>query len=386
MTILYDHQAFQFQKYGGVSRYFSNILTKLPEEVSYDISIKYSDNQYLKNFHVSDNYTVSYDIESSGLWKLNKFMHNSLKRVINKYSKIRISEMQKANRINSIKHILSKNFDVFHPTYYDNYFLDALDKKPFVITVHDMTHELYPEFFQFDPCLFDQKEKLIKASDHIIAVSENTKKDIVDLLRIKPEKITVIHHANSILQTDNINSKNLNLPGRYLLFVGERDGYKNFWFFVHAVSPLFKKHDDLMLVCTGKAFNQNELLLFENLGISNKVLSIFVEESDLFTLYQKAEAFIYPSLNEGFGLPVLEAFQAKCPVILSNSSCFPEIAEDAAIYFDPKNRDDISSSIDEVISNTSLKEILTKKGLERMRQFTWDNFINKTVGVYKSLC
>jgi glycosyltransferase involved in cell wall biosynthesis len=248
-----------------------------------------------------------------------------------------------------------------------------------------MTHELYPEYFTYDPELFILKEKLIKAADHIIAVSENTKNDIISILDIDPQKISVVYHASELLPAEEKNELINELPKRYLLYVGDRNGYKNFWFFIHSIKDLFRKYNDLELICTGVPFSLNEIKLFKALGINDRIRCLFFDETSLFSLYKKAEAFVFPSLNEGFGIPILEAFQSGCPALLSNKSCFPEIAGEAAIYFDPRNRNEISNTIEEVLNNQQLRESLIKEGKERLKYFSWKKSSEKTLDVYKKL-
>ena len=105
----------------------------------------------------------------------------------------------------------------------------------------------------------------------------------------------------------------------------------------------------------------------------------------LFALYQRAIAFVYPSLYEGFGIPILEAFACGCPVILSNSSCFPEVAEDAALFFNTENKDDLSHKLEEIILNSDLRNSLINKGLNRQRAFSAEKKAKETYEVYKSI-
>ena len=172
----------------------------------------------------------------------------------------------------------------------------------------------------------------------------------------------------------------------YLLFTGTRGTYKNFQRFVKAIASLLETYD-LNLLCTGHDFNDEELKLFETLHISERVTHYFARnEAELQELYQKALLFIFPSVYEGFGFPILEAFASSCPVILSNTSCFPEIAGDAGIYFDPYQEDAIYEAVKHALDHSSLREEQIQKGKERLKDFTVDRMVGKTAEVYRSVC
>jgi glycosyltransferase involved in cell wall biosynthesis len=248
-----------------------------------------------------------------------------------------------------------------------------------VLTVHDMIHELYKEYFVGDKETIIYKKRLILASNHIIAVSENTKNDLIKIFPEVRNKISVIYHGSSFQQLeDNISKEN------YILFTGARWGYKNYFIFIRAVAPLLKKYD-LKLICTGQPFNDEEKDLLNNLQITNRTTCIFSSENQLSELYSKAKAFVFPSLYEGFGIPILEAFASNCPAILSNTSSMPEIGADAAVYFDPNSIEDMRKQIERVITSASLQNELIKKGQEQVKKFSWEKCAKETMEVYKKL-
>lgn len=376
MKILYDHQIFTLQKYGGISRYFTQIISNLPKEVRAILEIKYSNNVYLKNY---DPEILDYPIERF-LPKINfkgKFhVFNFIERLKNN------PPPEIINKNLSIELLKNQDFDIFHPTYYDDYFLDYIGEKPFVLTIHDMIHEKYPEL-ALDTKLISQKAKLAERATHIIAVSQNTKNDIIEILNINESKISVIHHASSLVKSDTTDS--LKLPEEYFLFVGERGSYKNFLFFIFAVQPLLQIRKKLNVVCTGRDFSIEEQYLLKELELDKQFLHLFVKEENIFELYHKAKAFIFPSYYEGFGIPILEAFEAECPVILSNSSCFEEIALDAALYFEPKNKTQFFSALEEVLDNPICRQTLIEKGKIRLKSFSWKNSAIQTTDIYKKI-
>jgi glycosyltransferase involved in cell wall biosynthesis len=172
---------------------------------------------------------------------------------------------------------------------------------------------------------------------------------------------------------------------KYLLFVGDRAGYKNFELFIKAAAPLLLKHN-LRLICSGGGhFTGAEKNLFINVNIAARVQQVSASDADLAALYANAEAFIYPSLYEGFGLPVLEAFYNNCPVIMSNTSSLPEVGGEAAQYFDPINQQSIAAAIEEVVSNKTLQYELRTKGKQRLGLFDFDKTLKQTINVYKQV-
>ena len=350
MKVLYDFQIFSNQDFGGISRYFTQIIKNLPEELEYEIGIKYSDNEYLDNRILAD-LESKYDPFSKFLpkyqFKGKRKLYNFIKKTNRQSYEIDFTSI---NRQRSIELLKKQDFDVFHPTYYDNYFLEYIGNKPFVLTIHDMIHELFPEMI-FDLKLLGEKAELAKRASHIIAVSNKTKIDIVDILKIPPEKISVVYHANSL----NKNGvKDIEIPNKYLLYVGERHFIKTF-FFLGALETILMTDQDLYVICVGNPFNDNEIQFLNRLNIRNRFITIKASDQMLATLYENAIAFVYPSYYEGFGIPILEAFFMKCPVLLNDSSCFKEIANDAALYFNAKCTKSIVETVNKVLTSLNPK-------------------------------
>nr|WP_279346982.1 glycosyltransferase family 1 protein [Gramella sp. AN32] len=273
------------------------------------------------------------------------------------------------------------DYDVFHPTYYDNYFLNSL-KKPFVLTVHDMIHEKYPEYFGTSPDSIN-KRRLCDVADRIIAISETTKKDIIDIFGTSGDKIKVIHHATNFQSIQSLKPPFNYEEKEYLLFTGNRNAYKNFLTFLIAVAPLLNKNKNLILICTGSGFNDIEKKWINDLQLNHGVKHYYCSnDNELVYLYQNAKCFVFPSLYEGFGLPLLEAFAGKCPVVSSSGGSLKEIAGDAAVYFDPKDIKSIRNSIYKVISDKGLQEELIKAGENRLNGFSWEKCRKETMDLY----
>jgi glycosyltransferase involved in cell wall biosynthesis len=278
------------------------------------------------------------------------------------------------------------NFDVFHPTFFDDYFMPYLGKKPLVVTIHDMAMERYPEMFPLSGLEMRRKKELAQRADHIVAVSENTKKDVIELYGIPEDKITVIYHgAPKALSSYSLKDKPIEYP--YILYVGSRWTYKNFVPFIEAVLPIMRERQNLNIVCTGTPFSADEMTLFRQHGIEDRVHQMFVSADELATLYVNAECFIYPSLYEGFGIPILEAWRCGCPVLLNNASCFPEIAGDAAIYFNlDKDGSDLANKV-ELLLSLSLEErqSLIDKQKDRLKRYSWENSAKQMAAIYQSI-
>jgi glycosyltransferase involved in cell wall biosynthesis len=232
-----------------------------------------------------------------------------------------------------------------------------------------------------------RKKLLAKKATKIIAVSENTKKDIIRFFSIDTNKIEVIYHGAPFDMNSNSNDKiNIDLPEKYIVFVGSRGGYKNYDLFVEAVTSLLAKDNELKVVCVGDGnFKKIEKEKFKRLNITNKVYQYSVNDDILTYLYKKAMVFVFPSLYEGFGIPILEAFSCGCPVLASHTSSLPEVAGDAAIYFDPTNKLSILSSIQKVIYDDNLRNQLIYKGYQRVKKFTCEKTAEKTKSLYESI-
>lgn len=361
MKVLFDHQAFSYQNFGGVSKYYFELMRNFDLETKAEIALKFSNNEF----------ALELGLKATPFFARKNFIG---KRFI----------MNLLNKTCLTPGIRAGNYDVLHATYFDPYFIN-LTSKPKVITVHDLTFDIFPQYFKsYDFSKHSNKAKCLNAVDAIIAVSENTKKDIIKYYHIPEEKIQVVYHGVNMLKKSSAEIENM--PDKFILFVGNRYGYKNFVFFIQSISPLLLNENDLNVVCIGGGqFSEQEKYLFNSLGIFDQLKFVSFSEERLQWLYANALLFIFPSLYEGFGMPILEAFSNNCPVAVSNRSCFPEIAGDAALYFEPDNKDSILDIVSSLVYDSSIRESFKVKGAKRVEQFSWKKAAVETVNFYKKV-
>lgn len=377
MKILFDHQIFSYQKYGGISRYYFELMNQFQksELVTFDLALKYSENVYLE--------------------KLAALNVIDLFRSLSISTKLRFLARYAFNRRISNRHLKQNNFDLFHPTFFDPSFFTALNKRPYVVTLMDMTPELFPQLFPrfgfygrfVTSRWIEGKRRIAENAVRIIAISNHTKNDVIHFYNIDPSKIDVIYLASSLnLKTDIESVKSLSDPP-FLLYVGSRFGYKNFDGFANAVMPLLQRDRDLRVTCVGGGpFVLEEQSLLEDLGVRDRFIQSDASDDQLVLLYKAACAFVFPSRYEGFGIPIVEAFSCGCPCAISRSSCFPEIAGDAAAYFDPDDVESMTETLRQVVYDEGLRRKLIANGFERAKLFSWEKTATQTLAVYEKAC
>lgn len=370
MRILYDYQTFTFQKYGGISSYFCEIIRRLKETQNVVLGFKLA-----RSTHVQDAGLKSCVLER----KVDRFIESRRigKRV---WLSLWIRTVWNINRVFFGILLLGKKYDVFHITYdMDTWAIRWLGDKPFVYTVHDLIPELYYSPYSRYHC---KRKWLATRASRIIAVSENTKNDLVRLWDIPAEKVDVIYHGVSAVDTGVCKWHD---HGPYVLYVGGRGGYKNFSWFIGVMSKLLAENPALKLLCTGGPFSQNEQQELTRLGIRAQCESLFVDPGEMFDVYRNARCFVYPSEYEGFGIPILDAFKAGCPVVLSNASCFPEVAQDAAAYFNLRDEEGCRLAVKNFVYDDNIRKVYIERGFARVQQFSWETAASKTLNVYQKV-
>lgn len=371
INLIYDDEIFIRQPFGGVSNIFQNIIKAADSNNNYKVFFKnyYSENDYIENF------------TSSAIPPIFKGINFPLKGKIIRQVFGGLSHHHTIKLIKNIKPAL------FHPTFYSEYYINTLKQRrdiKLIFTVHDLIHEKFPVNNHYIR-IARIKEQNLKLASKIIAVSNSTKNDLLKTYDFLDESnISVIHLAHSLRNVKY--TKHDNLPQKYILFVGERAGYKNFVTLAKAFAEISKTNEDLYLTCTGnKPFDAEELKLFTELNIQNRVIQLKLNSEELNYCYKNALLFVYPSLYEGFGIPVLEAFYNKIPVIVSNSSSLPEVASNGALLFEPNDYLDLKVKINNLLINQELRASLINKGELREKEFSWEKHINATFNLYQSI-
>jgi len=263
-----------------------------------------------------------------------------------------------------------------------------------VVTIHDLTFFLYPQMHLLYKRLFFRTMMRLATyhADALIAISHSTRADMLKILHASPDKIRVIHyglasHFQPVSDTRVLDAfcQQYHLPRPFILYVGNLEPRKNLPILVRAFARLVHNGVPHSLVLAGtRGWNDNAIFTaIEELGLNARILFPgYIPQSELPILYSAADLFVYPSLYEGFGLPVLEAMACGVPVITSAVSSMPEVTGDAGILLAPGDVDALASAMQRVLTDRALHATLAAKGLARARMFSWERTAQATLDVY----
>ncbi len=293
------------------------------------------------------------------------------------------------------KDIQRDKLDIFHGL--SNELPSDIDKTNVlsVVTIHDLIFLRFPQFFsRIDNQIYLRKfRSACEIADKVIAVSEQTKHDIVNFFQISPEKIVVSYQgcgsqfwqAATESKKQEVKKK-YNLPNSFILNVGTIEPRKNLYSLIYSL--VYAKHD-AKVVAIGrpvKKYMEELQSLIRKKGLEDRVIFLHgVPNEDLPAIYQCADLFVYPSFFEGFGIPILEAMVSRIPVITSSGSCFPETGGNAALYINPNNPEEIAILSDKVLSDESLKKSMVEKGLLYSQNFSDEAVVTSLMNVYKGM-
>lgn len=365
MRIVFDHQVFAFQKYGGISRYFVRLAEGITARSgnSARIIAPLHVNAYLAG--LPDGIVRGTAIAASDFNQ--RIARNISKRIARPL-------------------LAAEKPDIVHETYFAAKG-SAPRGVPTVLTVYDMIHEIFADSFAATDPTRELKRAAVRRADHILCISESTQRDLLAYIPEASGKTSV-----TLLGFDSFGARadtsDRPAPRRpYLLYVGERSRYKNFAGLLNAygASDQLKRNFDIMCFGGGPA-SASELATIAGLGIAAGAITFLSGSDDaLAASYRGASAFIYPSLYEGFGIPPLEAMSSSCPVIASNISSIPEICGEAANYFDPCDAESMRNTIESSVFDSITRADMIKKGHERLKRFSWDQCAQATIESYEAL-
>jgi len=308
-------------------------------------------------------------------------------------------------RIGIVKQIDQAHLDIYHGL--SNELPKNIEKLNIktVVTIHDLIFEHFPKTYHLDE-RYTHRWKIKRAckiADAVIAISEQTKNDLIELYGVSPQKITVCYQScNPIfektiseIEKNNVKKK-YQLPDQYFLFVSSITARKNLIAICRAMIILKDTLAiPLVIIGDGKIEKNEVKQLMKKNGIEHRLLFLnelsaakedsFTSAADFPAIYQQAFALVYPSIFEGFGLPILEAMWSGLPVICSSVSSMPEVAEDAALYFSPEDTNQLAQHLQAIASDQQLAKILKDKGREQAKKFSTENYANQIIKIYKSL-
>ena len=289
------------------------------------------------------------------------------------------------------KDVMANNLDIFFAP--SSFIVPAMlakhaiaNKIKIIVTVHDIAALLFPEFHEKKAVVIEKLfiKKALKSATKILAVSENTKKDLMRKFKIQNTKIEVTYCAASEdffpANTDDEKVKEFrvkaSIPDEFFLSVGTIQPRKNYEALIQAFIMFHEKHPTYHLIIVGNSgWGKTNFAQVIKENYLQKYIHLlgYITSKNLNFLYNTATAFVFPSLYEGFGIPPLEAMKAGCPIIASNVSSIPEVLGDAAIYCDPRSPAEFAFAMEKVISNENLRKDLKNKGRIQSKKFNWEN-------------
>lgn len=365
MRVAFDHRIFSYERYGGISRYITRLAAGLDSQQA--------EVRVFAPIHCNDH-----------LSELGRRLTDG--RRVNHYPPKTRRLFLALNYLSARRDIRLWRPDVVHETYYGAHGTAAPRCKT-VLTVHDMIHELFPQDFPAWDNVARLKRIAVARADHIICVSENTRRDLIRILGVPETKVSVVLHGIDAPDSEPKAGPSDQSGPPYLLYVGNRRGYKNFASFLKAVAASQRLRSDLAIVAFGGGrFTNRELALMSELSLDvDRIRQVAGDDEVLHRHYLGATALVYPSVYEGFGLPPLEAMARGCPVASSRTASMPEVLGDAAEYFDPASVEEMTSAIERVVFSSDCAWRLRARGKLRASQFSWQHCAAQTLAVYRSL-
>jgi glycosyltransferase involved in cell wall biosynthesis len=367
---MFDSQIFCSQRFGGISRYIASIASEMEklENVVPRVVAPFHYNELLEQLPKAMVYGR----------KIPALAHTTLAAYAASALPARIAQWRFRP-------------DIIHSTYY--YPTMRSPRAAKILTVHDMIHEKYPSGLSGGSLIARWKAASVSRADHVICVSENTRRDVLSTYGVDENRVSVTHLGCDVAaRTPTEESWNLfrgralGSDGPYILYVGSRVGYKNFDGLLCAYAMSSSLRNNFRLLCFGGGdFTSDEQSAISKANVARGVKYVGGSDCELAGCYSHASLLICPSHYEGFGLPPLEAMSFDCPVACSETGSLPEVVGDAALMFDPRFPEAIRDAMETVLSSPSLAATLVERGRVRVRNFSWQKCAQNTVAVYRSV-
>ncbi|HEY6643536.1 glycosyltransferase family 1 protein [Povalibacter sp.] len=362
--IVYDYQIFASQQFGGISRYICELAMRVRQASDFESMV-------IAPLHFN-NYLAACNTPRIG-WHLPLLPHTQ-----------RIYRATNRALSPAITRVLSPS--LVHRTYFTP--LPRPRKTPVVITVYDMIHEIFAGTYPKGDRTSQDKRRSLDEADHILSISESTASDLVHLFGIPRSKISVTHLGYSEIFSAPAPLGEVSPHARpYILYVGNRWGYKNFDLALNAyASSLALRASFDLVMFGGPPLGTTEQQRITGLGLSlTNVVRLSGSDVELARAYRHARAFVYPSRYEGFGIPPLEAMAAGCPVVASDVSSIPEVVGPAALMFPPDDVDAARSALESACFDNLARDRLVAAGRRRATTFSWDRCALETLALYRRI-
>lgn len=369
MKVAFDHQVFSLQRYGGVSRYFFELACRLPAHDVTEVSIVAP--LYINNYLAAD----SGHRFTRGRY-VPPFISEGLSGLVP-------GVVLLANNLAAPWAWRGVDPDIVHETYFAPKPVGKARRR--VVTVYDMIHDLFADETLGAKQTARAKRAAVKRADHVICISENTRRDLIRLYGVDPAKTSVVHLGYSLTVEENAPADDTRQHRPALLYVGNRVGYKNFMTLLQAYgrSPILREFE--LIAFGGHPVLPDERKEISRLAISDRVRFEAGSDRELAARYRTATAFVFPSKYEGFGIPPLEAMSHGCPVVCSNAGSIPEVVGDAGVYFDPNDPEELRTALERVVMTESLQADLRSRGYRRITAFSWDECAAATARIYREI-
>lgn len=368
MRILYDHQAFSLQSYGGITRVFSEIIRYMNEQqdITTDVLLGFSGTRADFGALVSPPGRV---IHPGGAL----FQNGGLNYAANE-------------TFSTLLGPLMGRYDIYHSTYYR--FLPAIRAKHRIATHHDCVQEMFPHLFPNSRRIIHWKREMFQKADLILCVSAASRTDLLRFYDIPTEKAIVVHNGVSAMVREPHGEAELRaaMSEEFLLYVGARHLYKNFDGLLRAYAASGLQEDYSLLALGGGPPSAGHSALVEELGLAGRVKFVaYASAALLAEAYAFAALLVYPSLYEGFGMPPLEAASLGCVSLVAASPATIEICKDAAFFFEPSIAEDFSGMLQVAITDTAGRAARVERARELLKIYTWEACGRKTLQAYQQL-